>query len=230
MHYSSLEVVYEDNHLLVINKSAGLATQGAAAGKQSLLELAKQYLKQRYHKPGNVYLGTVSRLDASVSGVVVFARTSKAAARLTEQFREHTVRKVYWAVVSGRPAASGACGDWLIKDERRQRMTVAAAGTAGAQLARLAYRRLQPVPDGWLLEIELETGRKHQIRVQLAARHLPIFGDRKYGSQRPFAGIALHSRLLEFKHPTRGETVTLVAPLPASWRQFGLTRITHRPR
>lgn len=223
MHRSTLDVLYDDNHLLVINKPAGVVTQGAAAGETSLLELAKQYVKRKYHKPGNVYLGTVSRLDAAVSGVVVFARTSKAAARLAEQFRAHTVRKIYWAIVSGTPAVSDTCEDWLIKDEARQRMILADDQTAGAQLARLGYRRGQAVPGGWHLEIELETGRKHQIRVQLAGRGLPIVGDRKYGSPETFArGIALHSRLLEFKHPTRPETLTLVAPLPASWQTFRL--------
>lgn len=223
MHRPALDVLYEDNHLLAINKAAGVTTQGAAAGETSLLELARRYVKQKYQKPGNVYLGTVSRLDASVSGVVIFARTSKAAARLSEQFRTHSVRKVYWAVVSGKPVASGTCVDWLVKDESLRRMTMADAEAVGAQLARLGYVRRQPVPGGWLLEIELETGRKHQIRVQLAGRGLPIVGDRKYGSRQSFAGgIALHSRLLEFKHPTRPETMTLVAPLPASWRTFGL--------
>lgn len=223
MPSSALDVIYEDNHLLAINKPAGMATQGAAAGQPSLLAAAKLYIKQKYQKPGNVYLGTVSRLDAAVSGVVVFARTSKAAARLAEQFRSHTTRKLYWAIVSGAPAAGGVCVDWLRKDESRQRMTVADSQTASAQLARLRYRRGRAVPEGWLLEIELETGRKHQIRVQLAARGLPIVGDRKYGSRQVFStGIALHSRLLEFKHPTRSEALALLAPLPASWRRFGL--------
>lgn len=224
MHRSALDVLYEDNHLLALNKPAGMATQGAAVGMPSLLELAKHYIKQKYQKPGNVYLGTVSRLDAAVSGVVVFARTSKAAARLAEQFRNHAVRKLYWAVVSGKPAASGTCVDWLIKDESRQRMTLADRQTADAQVARLSYRRRQAVPGGWHLEIELETGRKHQIRVQLGDRGLHIVGDRKYGSRQKFtAGIALHSRLLEIKHPTRPERLTLVAPLPASWQIFGLS-------
>lgn len=222
-HVTKLKVVYEDNHLLAVNKPAGIATQGAEAGRASLLELARQYIKQKYHKPGNVYLGTVSRLDAVVSGVVVFARTSKAAARLSEQFRQHTVRKLYWAVVSGKPATADTCSDWLVKDELQHRIQVSDQDTAGAQLARLAYRRLQRLSAGWLLEIELETGRKHQIRCQLATRRMPILGDRKYGSRESFAeGIALHARMLQLVHPTRDETIKLEAEPPVAWRGLGL--------
>lgn len=223
MNRSAFEILYEDNHLLAVNKPAGLPTQGAEAGKPSLLVLAKDYIKQKYHKPGNVYLGTVSRLDAAVSGVVVFARTSKAAARLSEQFRARATHKVYWAVVSGQPAEMEICVDWLVKDEAHQRMRVADNRTSGAQTARLTYHRKQKLQRGWLLEIELETGRKHQIRVQLAARGLPIVGDRKYGSPEPFAGgVALHSRLLELAHPTRPEKLALVADPPKIWRNLGL--------
>ena len=215
MHRAALDVLYEDNHLLVLNKPAGIATQGAAEGRPSLLALAKEYIKAKYRKPGNVYLGTVSRLDVAVSGAVVFARTSKAAARLSEQFRRHAVQKVYWAIVTGNPAASATCDDWLLKDEPRQRMQIADSQAAGAQNARLAYRRLQRHPRGWLLEVMLETGRKHQIRVQLAARGLPILGDRKYGSRKPWsAGIALHGRMLQLSHPTRGEIMTFLAEPP----------------
>jgi len=218
-----LDVIYEDNHLLVVNKPAGIATQGAEAHQSSLLTLAKQYIKQKYRKPGKVYLGTVSRLDAAVSGVVVFARTSKAAARLSEQFREQTVKKLYWAVVSGNPAESDTCVDWLAKDEPRQRMRVVEPGTAGAQLARLTYRRLRRLAAGWLLEITLESGRKHQIRVQLAGRRLPVVGDRKYGSGETFSqGIALHARMLQLVHPTRDEAMIWKAEPPAAWSALGL--------
>lgn len=217
-----LDVVYEDNHLLVVNKPAGIATQGAEPGRANLLHVARQYVKHKYHKPGNVYLGTVSRLDAGVSGVVVFARTSKAAARLSEQFRLHAVHKVYWAAVSGNPSANTVCTDWLVKDESRQRMRVADEDSLGAQFARLSYRRLRRLAAGWLLEIALETGRKHQIRCQLAARGLPILGDRKYGSRHSFPrGIALHARMLQLVHPTRGETISLEAEPPAAWHGLG---------
>lgn len=219
-----LEIVYEDNHLLAVNKPAGLPTMGVAADRPSLLALAKQYVKQKYRKPGNVYLGTLSRLDAPVTGVVLFARTSKAAARLTEQFRTRAVRKLYWAIVSGAiQPAIGECIDWIVKDERHRRMHVAAAGTPGAQEARLSYRLLSLPERRSLLEISLETGRKHQIRLQLAHRGFPVLGDRKYGSREPFpTGIALHARQLAFRHPTQGLEITLVAPLPPAWWRYGV--------
>lgn len=214
-----MDVIYEDNHLLVVNKPPGLATVGVRPEDMSLAKAAKAYLKQRYRKPGNVFLGVVSRLDAPVSGVVVLARTSKAAARLSEQFRERDVAKLYWALVAGRvEPASGPCVHWLRKDEARQRMCVVPAGTPGALEARLKYRYLRAVPRGCLLEVELLTGRKHQIRVQLAAQGWPIIGDRKYGSREPFpVGIALHSRSLTLRHPTREEDLTFVAPPPEGW-------------
>lgn len=218
-------VLYEDNHLLALDKPAGLATMGAAAGRPSLWALAKEYIKQKYHKPGGVYLGTVSRLDAAVSGVVLFARTSKAAGRLAEQFRSRSTKKLYWAIVEGLPAPTAECVDWLIKDERLKRMrAVAASATAQhgrAQQAHLIYRRLHETAAGWLLEIDLRTGRKHQIRVQLSQRGLTILGDRKYGSRAPFtAGIALHARQLEFTHPTRRERLSLTAPAPPTWQKL----------
>ncbi len=216
---ASLDVLYEDNHLLVINKPAGLATQGVTDDEPSAVKLAKEYLKRKYKKPGNVYVGVVSRLDAAVSGVLVLARTSKAAARLSEQFRERTTRKVYWAVVDKPPKQHEATlTDWLKKDEKTQRMVVTTAHAIGAQKARLTYRVLKRLPAGALLEIELETGRKHQIRVQLAHHGGPILGDRKYGSRRPFAsGIALHARTLEIAHPVKKGTLTLTAKLPHAW-------------
>jgi 23S rRNA pseudouridine1911/1915/1917 synthase len=216
------EILYEDNHLVAMNKPPGLATQGAAAGLPSLVSLAKEYIKQKYHKPGNVYLGVVSRLDTVVSGVVVFARTSKAAARLTRQFRQREVTKVYWAIVSGSPPASDTCDDWLTKDEVQHRMQISDKRSPLAAHARLTYRRLKRLTRGWLLEVTLETGRKHQIRVQLSSRDLPILGDRKYGSREAFsAGIALHSRLLKLVHPTRHETLVFAANPPAAWRKLG---------
>jgi len=220
-----LHVLYEDNHLLAVAKPAGLPTMGVALGKPSLLEQARQYVKHRYRKPGHVYLGVMSRLDAPVTGVVLLARTSKAARRLTEQFRTHAVRKIYWAVVEGAmPPAAAECVDWLGHDERRRRMHVVGPGFPGAQEARMAYRRLKPLDGLWLLEVELQTGRKHQIRLQLASRGWPVLGDRKYGSRRPFApGIALHARQLRISHPTTGELVVFQAPVPASWRALGLS-------
>lgn len=216
-------VLYEDNHLLVVDKPPGMSSQGAAPGEPSLVEWAKDYLKRKYAKPGNVYVGVVSRLDRDVSGAIVLARTSKAAARLNEQFRERTVNKIYWAVVEGTPPAQLRCVDRLRIDDRAGRTIVAGANDAEAQDAALSFHRLQNLQGATLVEIALETGRKHQIRVQLAERGWPIVGDKRYGSSRSFpAGIALHARKLEFTHPTRAETVSLEAPCPPSWRNLGL--------
>jgi 23S rRNA pseudouridine1911/1915/1917 synthase len=220
-----LTVLYEDNHLLAVAKPAGLPTMGVAEGLSSLLVEAKQYIKQRYDKPGNVYLGAMSRLDAPVTGVVLFARTSKAAARLTEQFRTHQVQKTYWAIVEGliEPAAA-ECIDWLAADERHRRMHIVPPQSPGAREARLTYRQLKSLKQLSLVEVQLETGRKHQIRLQLASRGFPILGDRKYGATRPFRqGIALHARTLVVQHPVKPEPITLVAPLPPSWQAIGVT-------
>jgi 23S rRNA pseudouridine1911/1915/1917 synthase len=219
-----LEILHEDNHLLVLNKPSGLATMGAHDGRPTLLALAKQYVKERYGKSGNVYLGVMSRLDAPVSGVVLLARTSKAAARLTAQFRDHTVEKQYWAIVEGTPCpAEGQCVDWLSHEDRRRRMKTVAPHAPGAKEARLYFRCLECHGGYSLVEVFPETGRKHQIRLQLAQRGHPILGDRKYGSLRRFpAGIALHARRLVIVHPVRRERQEFVAPLPASWREWGL--------
>jgi 23S rRNA pseudouridine1911/1915/1917 synthase len=214
-----LDILYEDNHLLVVNKPAGLPTQGVVEGAASVVTTAKAYLKAKYKKPGNVYLGVVSRLDAAVSGVLVLARTSKAAARLTAQFREREVSKVYWAVVEAAPnPAEGELIDWLKKDERKQKMAVVTRHTPGAQRARLTYRTLQKHSTGCLLEVVLDTGRKHQIRLQLASAGCPIVGDRKYGSRRSHeGGIALHARRIELAHPVSKEMVRFEAPPPPGW-------------
>ncbi len=217
-----LNVLYEDNHLLALVKPAGLPTIGVAEHEPSLAKLARQYLKARYRKPGNVYLGVTSRLDALVSGVVLFARTSKAAARLMEQFRGHTVEKIYLAVVEGFDLPARATWeDWIAKVEARRRMEVVGPEHPGAQLARLAVRKVAATVDASLVEVHLQTGRKHQIRLQLASRGHPVVGDRKYGSQRDFAaGIALHSTRLTVDHPTRHESMTFACPPPATWRVF----------
>ncbi len=218
-----LSVLYEDNHLLAVNKPAGLPTMGAGHGRVTAVEIAKAYLKHHYHKPGNVYLGVMSRLDAPVSGVLLLARTSKAAARLTEQFKHATVDKTYWALVNGtlHPPA-GEWHDEVLKDEAAQRMRVVSKGRRGAKHAELRYRRLASLLDEALLvEIDLLTGRKHQIRVQFGSRGLPILGDRKYGSSVAFpSGIALHARRLKVDHPITKERIDLQAPLPASWKPW----------
>ena len=220
-----MHILYEDNHLLAVLKPAGLATMGLAPGRPTLLELARQYIKRRYKKPGNVYLGVVSRLDVPVSGVVLFARTSKAARRLTEQFRTRAVEKSYWAIVEGRiEPPSGEFIDWMARDDRSHGARILSRPAPGAKEARLRYRRLKTLGDCSLVEIDLETGRKHQIRLQLAHRGHPVLGDRKYGSRREFpAGIALHARRLVVTHPVQGQPVELIAPVPPAWRQFGVS-------
>jgi 23S rRNA pseudouridine1911/1915/1917 synthase len=226
-----IDVLYEDNHLLAVNKPAMLPTMGVSDDRPSLLVAAKDYIRRKYAKPGNVYLGIVSRLDAPVTGVVLMARTSKAAARLAEQFRERYVEKTYWAIVEGViEPASGQLVDYLRKDERHRRMHVAGANAPGAQRAELAYRVLMDEPAAprlsdrsWatLLEVRPHTGRKHQIRVQLAQAGFPVVGDRKYGSRREFAsGIALHARRLRVTHPVQKTSVTIEAPLPTEWQGF----------
>ncbi len=224
MNPPSLHVLYEDNHLLVLSKPAMLATMGTPGGQPTLLTHAKDYIKQRYQKPGNVYLGVMSRLDAPVTGVVLLARTSKAAARLTEQFRAHTVEKTYWAIVEGAlepPAAT--LTNWLGQDERHRRMHVVGPTIAGAKEARLAYQRLRLLDGYALVEVALETGRKHQIRLQLSHAGYPIVGDRKYGSRAAFpVGIALHARRLVVSHPTTGDRLEFTAPPPKSWQRFGV--------
>ncbi len=219
-----LDVLYEDNHLLVVNKRAELPTMGVAADKPSLLSVAKEYLREKYNKPGNVYLGIVSRLDAPVTGLVVIARTSKAAGRLSEAFRERRVKKWYRAVVSGVPdPPEETLEHFLRKDERHRRVHTTHAGCPDAQLARLGYRVLSHNDQNSLVEVELETGRKHQIRVQLAKVGHPVFGDRKYGSAEKFPlGIALHAWKLELTHPVRDEVMIFTAPLPASWRKHSV--------
>lgn len=226
-----LDILCEDGPVLAVNKPAGLLTQGVPEGIPTLEAQVKAYLKERYAKPGNVYLGIPHRLDRPVSGVVVFARNSKAAARLAEQFRERQVRKVYWAVVEGKPAAeSGELIDWLLKVPDTARAEQATAKTPGARECRLAYRTLRAVEGGTLVEVELGTGRMHQIRAQLALRGWPVIGDRDYGAQSSLLvepatdhrqePIALHARSLTILHPVRYTPLTIEAPLPPVWERL----------
>jgi 23S rRNA pseudouridine1911/1915/1917 synthase len=216
--------LYEDNHLLAIDKPAGLPTQGAARGRASAVDRAKDFLKRKYRKPGNVYIGVVSRLDAPVSGVLLLARTSKAAARLNEQFKQGAVEKVYLALVSGNlEPTAGEWSDYVLKDEQAERMRVVGADRRGAKQAILRYRRLDWMREeaATLVEIQLVTGRKHQIRLQFANRGLPILGDRKYGSSTAFStGIALHARRLVVEHPVKKDRIELAAPIPEHWRRW----------
>ncbi len=230
---SELVVLFEDNHCLVVAKPAPLLTQ-AAPGIPSLEALVKAHIKDRYNKPGNVYLGIPHRLDRPVSGVVVFARNTKAARRLAEQFQQRQVHKVYWAVVERNaegepPPEDGVWEDWLLKIKDEARTERVTADTPQARRALLRYRRLSITADGALLEIEPETGRMHQIRVQAATRGWPVRGDAFYGAKLPFGPlaelsreriIALHARSLTFLHPIRYEPMTLTAPTPEIWRPW----------
>jgi 23S rRNA pseudouridine1911/1915/1917 synthase len=220
-------VLYEDNHCLAVAKPAPLLTQGVPAGLPTLEGWARDYIRAKYHKAGNVYLGIPHRLDRPVSGVVLFARTSKAAARLAEQFQKHQVAKVYWALVEGDvQPPEGTWEDWLRKLPDEARAEVAAPEGPGAKYAVLDYRRLRAADGGALVELRPRTGRMHQLRVQAAARGHPIQGDELYGSAAPFGPpadlprdrvIALHARGLTFLHPIRYEPMTVMAPLPGYW-------------
>jgi len=222
MNDQALQVIYEDNHCLAIAKPAGALTTGYTGAEETLDRQVKAYLKQKYRKPGNVFVGVVHRLDRVVSGVLLFARTSKGAARLSEQFREGTVEKVYWAIVEGRfEPSAGTLEDWLRKDENARRVEVLLPRAAGARQAVLHYQLRGQHGDLSWLEVRPQTGRTHQIRVQLAHRGHPIYGDAKYGSVHTFGKvIALHARSLTFLHPIRYEPITLVAEPPEAWRKF----------
>lgn len=226
MRTSDLHVIYEDNHLLGVVKPVGIATMGLAEGEETLLTVAKEYIKGKYHKSGNVYLGVVSRLDVPVSGVVLFARTSKGAERINRQFRERTVEKTYLAIVEGRiRPESGECVDQICEDKRHRRVWIAGQSEkvvqAEGKQARLSYKTLQRVGAHSLIEISLATGRKHQIRLQFSVRNHPILGDHKYGSRIKLSlGITLHARSLSFDHPTSGERTTLDAPVPDFWEKW----------
>lgn len=215
----SLDVLYEDNHLLVVDKPPGIATMGVRDDRPTLLSLAKEYIRDKYNKPGNVYLGVVSRLDAPVTGVLLIARTSKAARRLTEAFRSRSVEKSYLALVEGHPSErAGRLENYLRKDERHRKMHTTTPSAPDAQRAVLDYEVLSEQSDTSLVRVTLKTGRKHQIRVQLAKLGHPIVGDRKYGASRPFPqGIALHSHRLVLEHPVRKEPLEVIAELPKYW-------------
>jgi len=211
-------VFYSDNHLLAVYKPAGLLVQGDETGDVCLLDLAKQWVKQRYQKPGNVFLGLVHRLDRPVAGVMLFARTSKAGARLSEQFRTGSVRKVYLAVVEGKKPPPAARLIHHIERQGRQSRLVHRP-TPKSREARLSYRLLDSAGGRSLLEIELETGRKHQIRLQMAANGCPIVGDGRYGAAGVLNArqIALFARQLTIVHPILHDALTWCAPLPAGW-------------
>ncbi len=210
MRDDGVEIVYEDNHLLIVVKPPNLLTQSDATGDSCLHERMKAYLKEKYHKPGNVYLGLVHRLDRPVGGLVAFARTDKAAARLSEQLRAHRMARGYLAVAAGADIAdTGAPRDWLLKDALTGSVRAVAANTPGAKEARLRWTALarDARADDALLAIQLETGRKHQIRAQLAHAGHPLVQDLRYGRGTPGEPIALWGATLTLSHPITRETL-----------------------
>lgn len=220
-----MEVVYEDNHIIIVNKSCSEIVQGDKTGDKPLSEKVKEYLKDKYAKPGNVFCGVVHRLDRPVSGLVVFAKTSKALARLNNMFKDKEVKKTYWAIVADKPRNDEAVlEDYLVKNERQNKSYAHPNPVQGSKKAILDYRVIGKSDRYYLLEVHLHTGRHHQIRCQLANIGCPIRGDLKYGARRsnPDGGISLHARHIEFVHPVSHITVSVTAPVPdeGAWKAF----------
>lgn len=220
-----LDVLYEDNHIIAVNKKPSEIVQGDKTGDAPLSDSVKRYLKEKYGKPGEVYLGVVHRIDRPVSGVVLFARTSKAAARLSEMFRDKEIQKTYWAVVKDKPEKeSGVLVHYLLKNEKKNMSQAVSEVQKGALRSELEYRILKSSDNYHLLEVKPITGRHHQIRVQLSAIGCPIKGDVKYGFRRTNedASIHLHARQVEFLHPVKKEPLTISASPPGEvlWNAF----------
>ena len=220
-----MTVLYEDNHLIIVNKRCGEIVQPDPSGDVSLEETVKDYLKKKYDKPGEVFLGVVHRLDRPVSGITLFARTSKSLLRLNSMFQEKLIRKTYWAIVKDLPPdETGTLIHYIVRNNKTNRSYAHANESAGSKRAVLHYRHIVSSDRYHLLEIELETGRHHQIRCQLAAIGCPICGDLKYGYSRSNlnGGISLHARRIQFQHPVRKEEIDLTAPLPDDpfWKIF----------
>lgn len=221
-----IEVVYEDNHLIVVNKRAGEIVQGDKTGDEPLLERVRQYIKETYAKPGNVFCGLVHRLDRPVAGLVIFAKTSKALTRMNELFRNGGVSKTYWAITRNTPTETEASlTHWITTVEKNNKSTAHNSPRPNAKEARLSYRLIAQSDRYNLLEVRLETGRKHQIRVQLSAIGCPVKGDLKYGDKRsnPDGSISLMARKVEFIHPVSGKKISLTAPVPQNdtlWAAF----------
>ena len=221
-----MTVLYEDNHIIAVNKTCNEIVQGDKTGDTPLSETVKAYIKEKYNKPGEVFLGVTHRLDRPTSGVVLFARTSKALTRLNEMFKSHEqIKKTYWAIVQGAPKVPEArLENWLVRNEAQNKSYIAKPGAKEAKQAILSYKTLVKGEHYTLLEVNLETGRHHQIRCQLAAIGCPIKGDLKYGAKRsnPDGGICLHARKIEFIHPVKKENICITASVPndSLWQQF----------
>jgi 23S rRNA pseudouridine1911/1915/1917 synthase len=212
-----MQVVYEDNHIIIVSKKSGEIVQGDKTGDGPLSEIVKKYIKEKYHKPGNVFLGVVHRLDRPVSGLVVFAKTSKALSRLNQMFRDSNVHKTYWAITKNVPKNSeGTLINWITRNEKQNKSYVYDKEVPHSKKAVLSYKLIGHTDNYSLLEIHLMTGRHHQIRCQLAHMGCPIKGDLKYGAPRsnPDGSISLLSRFVEFVHPVSKETIKATAPLP----------------
>ncbi len=221
-----MNVLHEDNHIIIINKAAGEIVQGDKTGDASLCDKMKTFLKEKYAKPGNVFVGLPHRLDRPVSGVVVFAKTSKALERLNEMFRNGSVKKIYWAITKNAPMQPEAdIESWIYRNEKMNKSFSYPKEVKGSKKALLHYKHIASSDNYNLIEVELKTGRHHQIRCQLSSIGCPIKGDLKYGAKRsnPDGSISLHARYIEFIHPVSKELIQVTAPLPADklWQSFG---------
>ena len=221
-----MNILYEDNHIIAVNKASGEIVQGDKTGDKTLCDAIKAFLKEKYAKPGNVFVGLPHRLDRPVSGIVVLAKTSKALERLNEMFRTGAVKKIYWAITKecpAKPEAELEC--WIYRNEKMNKSFAYPKEVKGSKKALLHYRHIAASQNYNLIEVELKTGRHHQIRCQLASIGCPIKGDLKYGAKRsnPDGSISLHARYVEFIHPVSKELIQITAPLPADklWQSFG---------
>lgn len=222
---SPLDVLYEDNHIIIFNKSPSEIVQGDKTGDIPLLDKIKTFLKKKYNKPGSVFLGTVHRLDRPASGAVIYARTSKALIRLNELIKKREIKKTYWAVVKNKPPKpESLLSDYLLKNQKQNKSYIVSKERKGALKAELSYKIISQSRDYYLMEVDLITGRHHQIRVQLAGLGSPIKGDIKYGFARTNqdASIHLHARKVEFIHPVKKEKLRIIAPVPDDnlWKFF----------
>lgn len=220
-----MQVIYEDNHIIIVNKTSSEIVQGDKTGDTPLSEIVKQYLKEKYNKPGNVYLGVSHRLDRPVSGIVVFAKTSKALPRLNDMFKNGEIKKTYWAIVKNCPKETeGELEHYLVRNEKQNKSYAYDKEVPNSKKAILHYRLIGHSQNYYLLEVDLKTGRHHQIRCQLAKIGCPIKGDLKYGAQRsnPDGSISLHARRIKFVHPVSQEKVDIEAPVPSDnlWQGF----------